>query len=257
MPVDTKRVNGPSVTQSLSSFRKILTDKPLLNKEGRRSDGREHREIRPIYLKAGTVKKANGSAYLETDGTKLICAVYGPRDNPKRHDFMSTGTLTCEFSYAPFAREERIIDHQERLSREYSEIIIESLSCAVCLESYPKAQIDVYVKVLEDNGNTLSHAMVAASVALADAGIEMLDLVTSCSAVYNDAVMLNDPSNFELTHRDILGKVAIAYLPSLNQISCLLKDGEQSTEESIKSVNACIESCLRVHSIMRECLTNS
>ena len=51
--------------------------------------------------------------------------------------------------------------------------------------------------------------------------------------------------------------LTIAYLPSLNQVSCLIKDGEQSIDDSIASVNKCIEACLRLHSVMKDCLVTS
>lgn len=256
MPFDTKRINGPPVTQSLVTLLKKVQVKPLVV-EDNRIDGRKCDEIRPIYLKSGIVQKANGSSYLETRGTKLVCSVYGPRDNPRKHEYSSTGTITVELSYAPFARTERLSVHADRQSKEYSGLIIEALHSAICLDSYPKAQIDVYINVLEDNGNTLSHAIVAASVALADAGIEMLDLVTSCSAVFNDKLMLTDPTNEEINHADVFGNITVAYLPSLNEISCLLKDGAQDVNDSISSINSCIESCLRIHSVMKECLVAS
>lgn len=58
---------------------------------------------------------------------------------------------------------------------------------AVRLELLPKSAIDVYITVLENDGTSscLAAAIIAASTALADAGIEMLDQVTACSAVSN------------------------------------------------------------------------
>ena len=94
----------------------------------------------------------------------------------------------------------------------------------------------------------------AASVALADAGIQMLDVVTSCSLVYNEDVSLIDPQNSELLHPEIFGSLTVSYLPSLNQVSGLVKNGEQEVDESIKAINSCIEGCLRVHSVIKECL---
>lgn len=97
----------------------------------------------------------------------------------------------------------------------------------------------------------------AASIALADAGIQMLDIVTSCSLVYNDDISLLDPVYTELQHPSIFGRLTLSYLPSLNQISGLIKDGEQDVDETIRGINTCIEGCLRVHSIMKECLVKA
>jgi exosome complex component MTR3 len=51
----------------------------------------------------------------------------------------------------------------------------------------PKSSIDVYVNVLENDGtsSSLAAAISAASVALADAGIEMYDQVAASSIVSN------------------------------------------------------------------------
>ena len=201
----------------------------------------------------GSVHQANGSSYVETCDTKLICAVYGPRDNPKRHQFSSKGNLFCEVNFSPFSCQERVFN-QGSLSKEYSYSIIQALECAVCLESYPKAQIDIYITILEDSGNSLSHAIIAASIALADAGIEMLDLVSCCAVAFTDKTIRIDPSGEEISQ--CKGHLITAYLPSLNQISLLLKKGEETLDDTVQNIIACIEACLRVHKSMKECLTN-
>ena len=59
--------------------------KEMVNKKGIRLDGRKVNEIRPISIEAGVLHRADGSAYLEWGGNKVICAVYGPRAlNPRR-----------------------------------------------------------------------------------------------------------------------------------------------------------------------------
>jgi exosome complex component MTR3 len=56
---------------------------------------------------------------------------------------------------------------------------------AVRLELFPKSTIEVFITVLDNDGteSCVSAATLAASAALADAGIEMLGLVASCTAV--------------------------------------------------------------------------
>lgn len=50
-----------------------------------------------------SVFQASGSAYMEVDHTKVVCAVYGPKP---RQDvaFSDKGTILCDLRYAPFAR---------------------------------------------------------------------------------------------------------------------------------------------------------
>ena len=63
--------------------------------------------------------------------------------------------------------------------------IQQALLSAVRLELFPKSTIDVFVTIIENDGleGCISAGSVAASAALADAGIDMLGLVVSCSAV--------------------------------------------------------------------------
>uniref|UniRef100_UPI0018DF43F6 hypothetical protein n=1 Tax=Streptomyces fildesensis TaxID=375757 RepID=UPI0018DF43F6 len=51
-----------------------------VNPEGLRQDGRRPMEIRQLRAHLGTVDKADGSAVFEMGNTKVIAAVYGPRE---------------------------------------------------------------------------------------------------------------------------------------------------------------------------------
>ena len=50
-----------------------------LFKDGKRYDGRKPEELRPIFMKTGVLKRANGSAYVEWGKNKAMAGVYGPR----------------------------------------------------------------------------------------------------------------------------------------------------------------------------------
>jgi exosome complex component MTR3 len=64
---------------------------------------------------------------------------------------------------------------------ELSEAVAQALSTSVRLEQYPKSLIDLYVTVLEDDGCALAAAITCASLALANAGIELNDMVAGCT----------------------------------------------------------------------------
>ena len=59
---------------------------------------------------------------------------------------------------------------------EISKVISEALSNAVMVEQFPRAQIDVFIEVLQADAGTRIAGLTAASVALASAGIPMRDL---------------------------------------------------------------------------------
>lgn len=67
--------------------------------------------------------------------------------------------------------------------RELSAQMQVALEAAVRLQTFPKANVDIYALVLESGGADLAVCICAAGMALADAGIEMEDMVSACSVV--------------------------------------------------------------------------
>ena len=49
------------------------------------------------------VSQAQGSAYVEQGGSKVVVAVWGPREVQRRSDFSMSGSLTVQFKFAPFS----------------------------------------------------------------------------------------------------------------------------------------------------------
>lgn len=60
--------------------------------------------------------------------------------------------------------------------------IQQTFESAVILEQYPKSQIRLHVQILQAEGGSVAAAINAATLALADAGIPMRDLVVACSS---------------------------------------------------------------------------
>ena len=193
-------------------------------------------------MKTGVVKRASGSAYIELKNTKVLCSVYGPRPMGASQSFSSTGNLYCHFKYATFAKkDQRKLYTQDNEEKEYSTIVEESLSNNIFLDKYPKSRFDCFILVLEDDGSSLSAAITASSLAFADAGIEMYDLVASCSAAKvtklishnndNDNKMEEEEEEFILldpTWREeqySIATVTIAYSLSTGVVSQLLQSG--------------------------------
>ncbi len=154
----------------------------LLDENGIRSDGRKVNETRKVTIKAGVLKNAGGSAYIEFGGNKILAGVFGPRDvHPKHMSNPDTGILRVRYHMEPFSVGERKNPAPSRREIEISKVITEALKPAVILEKFPRTAIDVYLEILQADGGTRCAALAAASVALADAGIPMRDLV--CAGV--------------------------------------------------------------------------
>jgi len=222
-------------------------------------------------MKTGVIHAATGSAYIELNNTKVICGVYGPKPNTKSQEFSEQGVLFCDFKFATFScQNERKGFASDSEEKEYSLFVLQALSVAVRLDKFPKSTVDVDILVLQNDGAALSAGITCASVALADAGIEMYDLVPACTASASApkgeggaAVVVIDP--LEQEERWIGppggggegGRVVLAKLPSLNLISHLLMDGELSQQTVEESIDFCNDGCDKLYSIMRDVLVES
>ena len=182
-----------------------------------RPNNRPANAVRPTYMRTGVVHGAAGSAYLEQDHTKLVCAVYGPRWS-RRMEYSETGQFACDLKYAPAAQYVRRKRGQTDDERAASHTLTQSLSPAIRLSQYPKSYIEAYVMVLEDDGGVLPAAMTAVSLALADAQVEMIDILAAASAHIVDTspdqhTILLDCTNTEQQHPTQVASLTLAYLP--------------------------------------------
>jgi len=84
----------------------------LLDENGIRCDGRKIDEPRRIMIKAGGLKNADGSAYIEFGDNKILVGVFGPRDvHPKHMSNTDTGILRVRYHMEPFSVGERKRPH--------------------------------------------------------------------------------------------------------------------------------------------------
>lgn len=134
-------------------------------------------------LKTGVISQAAGSAYAEFGRTKVMVGVYGPRQSDRRAPYSENGRVDVDLKLATFATRQRGAFHQSPEEREMSSIVQTALMGVVSTETFPKAVLDVYCTVLEAGGAEVAVAVCAAALAVADAGVEMKDLVTACSVV--------------------------------------------------------------------------
>lgn len=221
--------------------------------EGKRLDGREPKELRELKIEAGILKRADGSAYLELGGNKAIASVYGPREMHPRHlQKTNRAVLRCRYNMAPFSVEDRKRPGPSRRSREISKVAREALEPAVFLERYPRAVIDVSMELLQSSAGTRTAGITAASVALADAGIPMRDLVASIASGKADGTIILDLMKEEDQNGD--GDMPVAYMPQKEKITLLQMDGNFEPDEFEEAVDLAIEGCKQVYEKQRKAL---
>ena len=169
------------------------SDIKLINEEGLRNDGRKFNELRPIRIEVGVLNRADGSAYIEWGGNKVLVAVYGPREAfPKHTQNPSRAIINARYNMAAFSVDERKRPGPDRRAIEISKVISEALEVAVFTEQFPRTSIDVYIEVLQADAGTRIAGLTAASVALVDAGIPMKDMVVGCAAGKIDGKVVLD-----------------------------------------------------------------
>ncbi|MGB9854177.1 MAG: exosome complex exonuclease Rrp41 [Candidatus Bathyarchaeales archaeon] len=225
----------------------------LIDKKGLRLDGRKPDELRPIKIEVGALSNADGSAYIEQGKNKILAAVYGPKEvHPKHMALPDRMVLRCRYHMAPFSVQERKSPAPSRREIELSKVIREAVEPAIFMEYYPRTAIDVFVEVLQADGSTRCASITAASLALADAGIPMRDLVAACSAGKVDDTIVLDLMDTE----DKIGSadVPVAFMPNLGVITLLQMDGILTSEEFEKAVNLAIEGCRKIYALQKEAL---
>jgi len=225
----------------------------LIDKKGSRLDGRKPDELRPIKIEVGALSNADGSAYIEQGKNKILAAVYGPKElHPKHLALPDRMVLRCRYHMAPFSVQERKSPAPSRREVELSKVIRESLEPSIFIEYYPRTGIDIFVEVLQADGGTRCASITAASLALADAGIPMRDLVVACAAGKVDDTIVLDLMDTE----DKMGvaDVPVALMPNLNAITLLQMDGILTLEEFEKAVNLAIEGGRKIYALQKEAL---
>jgi len=245
-------------------------------KHGRPDKRASDHEHRPLFLKTGIITKAKGSAYIEQGQTKAICAVYGPREIPRRSDFSMRGILNCTLEHTPYAKQRRKAPGAQRddFEEEMSTSLGQALEATVCMHLYPKSQIDVYVTILEDDGCTLAAALTVSGLALADAAIQMFDTLVGASSLrYNERLIIDPTSLEESASEDSdsifavgsnqqgsqrsVGQITIGYQPSLEQIALMSQGGNMKTDHLMEDSRKLTKVCSDLVTNVQMCLVDS
>ena len=225
----------------------------LIREDGLRHDGRRPDELRPIRMEVGVLSNANGSALVEYGRTKVIAAVYGPRELHPRHiSLPDRAVIRCRYHMAPFSTEERKNPAPSRREIELSKVIREALEAAIFTELYPRATIDVFIEVLQADGGTRTTGITAASLALADAGIPMRDLVAGVAVGKVDGVLVLDIDQVEDEYGE--ADMPMAMMPSLGKITLLQLNGVLTPEEFREALKLAEKGIREIYKLQREAL---
>ncbi|NXP02726.1 EXOS6 protein, partial [Thinocorus orbignyianus] len=227
MPLDHRRLRGPEESQPPELWKTIGKDDDDGEDEEEDEAPRDPCALRPLFARAGLLSQAEGSAYVElSGGTKVLCAAWGPREAGREAE------------------------------REAAAALREALEPAVRLARYPRARLAVSALLLQDGGSALAATISAATMALADAGVEMYDLAVGCALCLPpgpSASWMLQPGEAE--ERGAVARLTVALLPALNQVSAVLGGGQGSTPEAwAQALRLAMEGCHRLYPVLRHSL---
>lgn len=228
----------------------------LIREDGLRHDGRRPDELRPVKVSVGVLNKASGSALVEYGATKVLAAVHGPREIPLRHLLLpDRAIIRCRYHMLTFSTHERKSPVPSRREIELSKVIRESLEPVVMTEMFPRAAIDVFIEVINADGGTRTASVTAASLALADAGIPMRDIVVGVAVGKVNGVLVLDIDEVE----DMFGEadMPVAVAPSLGMVTLLQLNGVLTREEFAEALKLALRGASQIYGIAREALRSN
>ncbi|EPS38082.1 hypothetical protein H072_8199 [Dactylellina haptotyla CBS 200.50] len=283
---DRRRNNPPSHGTTAPVFLSTSADAPKAQQEARPPG-----EIRKIFLRTGLIASVTGSSFLEISPLKLSVSVLGPRPLPRSSTtpFAAQAILTTEVKFAPFASTVRRGYLRDSSERDLGSRLYQALVGAIRRELYPKSRIEVVVTILdsEDEGDevntifmeegkasselkywdvgraeralgvVLAGCITAASAALADAGIEMYDLVSGgVASVFVDEadskgkgkdnsvgekLYVRDPPVAPPGGKAPLATCVIGYMAARDEISELWISGKLGTRNGVTEMDELVD----------------
>lgn len=223
----------------------------------KRFDGRNWTELRQMSAEVGVIDNAAGSARFAMGRTVAYAAVYGPRElYPKFLQDPKKGLLRCHYNMMPFSGEgERVKPGPSRRSREISLVMTNALLPVLDMSQFPNAVVDVFVEFTQTDAGSRCAGICAASLALADAGLLMKDLVAAVAVGKIEDKFVVDLNYLEDSYEDGSGAdVPVAMLPNSGKITLLQMDGPMKPEELQKLLDLAREATSKIYELQKQAL---
>ena len=224
----------------------------------KRLDGRKHDELREIEAKVGVIKNADGSAYFKIGKTTAYAAVYGPKNiYPKFLADPTKAVLRCHYNMMPFSgMGDRVRPGANRRSKEISMVTENALLPTLELSEFPNSVIDVYIELPETDAGSRCAGICAASLALADAGFIMRDLVAAVAVGKVDDKVVVDLNYDEeaLECENGVADIPVAILPQTGEISLLQMDGIVDTAILKEALEVAQKTAKEIYHVQRNAL---
>ncbi|CAO3691116.1 unnamed protein product [Rhizopus microsporus] len=208
----------------------------LLTPEGLRIDGRRANELRKITAKTLSL-------------VKLMDQLILSKETPNRTGIIRSCCDQCQFNVAPFSTSERKKRSKaDKRSLEVAAFIRQTFEPVILTSQFPKFQIDIYLQIFQNDGGMLQSCINAATMALVDAGIPMLDYVCACSAGCIDKVPVLDLNGLE--ESSDTPELTIAILPRTGKVNLVEMESRLQIDKLAGVTELAKEGCMHIHSVL-------
>lgn len=139
-----------------------------------RNDGRNDNDLRPVNIKRGYTKYAEGSVLIEFGDTKVLCTASIEHEVPSFLRNSGRGWVSAEYSMLPRSTHTRnkrdsVSGRVNPRASEISRLIGRSLRACIDLEELGERQVLIDCDVLQADGGTRTASITGAFVAMYDA----------------------------------------------------------------------------------------
>lgn len=227
----------------------------FITPEGLRIDGRRSNEVRRIQCKLGVLPGSDGSASFQMGNTIAIATVYGPHETlTGRKGFSQAqneagATVTCEYTVSGFSTRDHRRRVRDRNTTETAQSIAQVMSAVIQTSLLPKSStIGITITIVQEDGGAKACAMNAATLALVDAGIPMIDVLCCCAAGCIDETPILDMNHQE----EVSGcaDVPLAQLARTGRIALLQMDSKLPLNVFKETVALASAGCTMVYKEM-------
>lgn len=223
----------------------------------KRPSGRKHNEMREIKAKVGVIPNADGSAMFSFGNTVAIAAVYGPRQlHPQHMQNPASGILRVNYDLMSFSVGERKKPGPSRRSQEISKVTELALLPAIDLEQFPNTVVDVQIYIIQADAGTRTAGINAASLALAQAGVPMKDLICSVALgkMDKDIVIDVDKEEEDFEEGEGATDIPMARLGKSGRVTLLQLDGKIQPEKMKEVLKLSKEACQEIYEVQKKAL---
>jgi exosome complex component RRP41 len=145
---------------------------------------------------------------------------------------------------------DRVRPGPSRRAKELCLVIQKAIQPVIDLRDFPNSVVDVFIELPQTDAGSRCASICAASIALADAGITLKDMVAAVSVGrVADKVLVDLDYNEEAFEGGPVADIPVAIIPTTNEISLLQLDGDIDQVMLKEALAMAIKACHDIKAI--------